>query len=166
MKKHPNATREEIMLITSLDRDFFEKVDARRFLEEMEQDLANEFPGFWKEVPKKVRYRWIRRAMAKADKYGYNGGGKNIRAKTQIIGLCARIGLDFDLNPKWKAITDFIKLPQGSRRSYGTIACRYLDFTVFNKDYDVLGRPINDWALREALNYLPKPKRPIPSLND
>ena len=41
----------EPMLITDLDEKFFDKVDARRFLEEMEQDLEKEFPGFWREVP-------------------------------------------------------------------------------------------------------------------
>jgi len=164
-KTHPKGEKKP-MLITSLDKDFFDKVDARRFLEEMEQDLEKEFPRFWRDVPKKVRYRWIRRAMSKADKYGYNGGGKNIRAKSEIIELCARIGLDFDINPKWKAITHFISLPQGPSQSYAWEACHYIDFTIFDKNHDDRGNRYTDWYFRDVLTYLPKPKRPIPKLND
>ena len=164
-KPHPKGEKEP-MLITSLDKDFFEKVNERRFLEEMEQDLANEFPGFWKDVPKKVRYRWIRRAMSKAKKYGYNGGGQNMRATTQIIELCARIGLDFDRDPKWEAITQFISKSDGPSLSYALMACDYIDFTVFNKNTNMDGYPINDWSLRTALSYLPEPKRPIPKLHE
>ena len=47
-------TREERgMLITDLDKDFHKKVEAKQFLIEMEENLEKEFPGFWKEIPRK-----------------------------------------------------------------------------------------------------------------
>lgn len=157
-------TREERgMLITDLDKDFHKKVEAKQFLIEMEENLEKEFPGFWKETPKQVRYRWIRRAMAKAKKLGY--GDRQITDNIQIIELCARIGLDFDLDPKWKAITQFVTLPKGPLRGYAGAACEYLDFTVFEKDY-IYGQRITDWSMRDTLNYLPQPQRPIPKLSD
>ncbi len=155
-KPHPKGEKKP-MLISSLDRDFFDKVDERRFLEEMEQDLEKEFPGFWRDVKKPVRYRWIRRAMNKAKKFGYDPKQNNM-----MVELCARIGLDFDLDPKWKYITEFIVI----KERYIGMACDYIDFTVFNKDKDYAGQAINNWSLRTALGYLPYPKRPIPKLND
>jgi len=156
MKKHPNATREEIMLITSLDRDFFEKVDERRFLEEMEQDLEKEFPGFWRDVPKKVRYRWIRRAMNKAKRFGYDPKKNN-----GMVELCARIGLDFDKDPKWKVITEFI----AKKEVHVKVACDYIDWTIFNKTHSVTGTKITDWLMRRAHPGLPYPKKTYPKLN-
>jgi hypothetical protein len=161
MKKHPNATREEIMLITSLDRDFFEKVDARRFLEEMEQDLAKEFPGFWKEVPKKVRYRWIRRAMSKAKRFGYKG-----KKPVPMMELCARIGLDFDKDPKWYYIVNFITQDPLNIGTHMGIACNYIDWTIFEKTHSFTGTRITDWSMRRAHPGLPRPKKPYPPLHD
>ncbi len=165
IKKHPDAKGDVRMKISSLDRDFFEKVDERRFLERMEKSLEEEFPGFWRDTPKKVRYRWIRRAMNKAKRLGYYIQG-NLHSTEEVIELCARIGLDFDKDPKWKEITAFIKQPKGPTLSYALMACDYIDFTIFNKNINMDGHPINDWSLREALQYLPYPKRPIPRLND
>lgn len=159
-KSHPKGEKKP-MLISSLDKDFFDKVSAKRFLVEMEESLEKEFPGFWREVAKPVRYRWIRRAMSKAKKLGYKSDKPN-----GIIELCARIGLDFDLDPKWNEITRFILLPKGYTLSYEMMAVEYIDFTVFNKDKNMVGDTINGWSLREALAHLPKPKRPIPRLND
>jgi len=160
-KPHRKGEKEP-MLISSIDKDFFDKVEERRFLEEMEESLEKEFPGFWRDVPKKVRYRWIRRAQHKAKKYGYKGQ----RDAFQWAELCARIGLDFDLNPKWKAITEFVSLPNGPLLAAPGMACDYIDFTVFKKDYSPDGDKYTDWYLKEALSYLPKPKRPVPKLND
>ena len=157
MKKNPNATRREIMLITSLDRDFFKKVEAKQFLVEMEESLEKEFPGFWRNTSKKVRYRWMRRAMNKAKIFGDKPKQNNL-----MIELCARIGLDFDLNPKWHYITKFIA--EDAKNNVGA-AIRYLDFTVFEKDNDRHGNKINDWSLRRAFPSLPIPKRPLPKLH-
>jgi len=152
------------MLVSDLDKDFFKKVKAKQFLIEMEEMLEKEFPGFWKGVKKAVRYRWIRRAMAKSKKLGYADG--EITDNIQVIELCARIGLDFDLDPKWDYITKFVTMPDGELLAYGNIAVRYIDFTVFNKNIDRYGRPINDWSLRVALRHLPQPKRTVPRLNN
>jgi len=124
----------------------------------MEQSLEKEFPGFWRDVPVKVRYRWIQRAMNKAKKFGYDPKQNN-----QMVELCARIGLDFDKDPKWKVITEFITK---SEDNIGT-ANDYLDFTVFESDYSLQnGDKLTDWYLREAFPELPYPKRPVPRLND
>jgi hypothetical protein len=156
-KPHPKGEKEP-MLITSLDKDFFDKVDARRFLEEMEQDLAKEFPGFWKEVPKKVRYRWIRRAMSKAKKF-------EVKSNTPgaMVELCARIGLDFDKDPKWDYITKFI-----AKDSNNNImeAINYIDWTIFEKTHALTGTRITDWLMRRAHPGLPRPKKPYPPLHD
>ena len=74
--------------------------------------------------------------------------------------------MDFDLDPKWKYITEFITHKDRGKRSFGSIAVKYIDFTVLDKDVSRHGHPINDWSLRTALRYLPKPKRPVPKLND
>ncbi len=155
-KPHPKGEKEP-MLITSLDKDFFDKVDERRFLEEMEQELEKEFPGFWKETPKKVRYRWIRRAMNKAKKFGYDPKQNNA-----IVDLCARIGLDFDKDRKWNHITKFI----AKKERYIRLACHYIDYTIFNKIFYKPGQPYTTWHFREAFPDLPKPKRPLPNLGD
>jgi hypothetical protein len=156
--------KEKGMLLRDLDKDLHKRVEAKQFLIKMEKSLEKEFPGFWRETPKKVRYRWIRRAMAKSKKLGYGEG--EISRNKQIIELCARIGLDFDLDPKWRAITQFIINTNRGHRSFASIACDYLDFTLFNKNTDRYGRPITDWSLRTALQYLPYPKRPVPKLSD
>ena len=149
--------KEKGMLVTDLDKDLHKKVEAKQFLIEMEKSLEKEFPGFWKDIPKPVRYRWIRRAMNKAEKFGYDPHLNNM-----IVELCARIGLDFDVNLKWKSITEFIKI----KERYIGDAIAYLDFTLFNKNEDWVGNLINDWSLRDALHYLPYPKRPLPRLHD
>ena len=156
-KPHPKGEKRP-MLETDLEDAFFERVRAKQFLVEMEESLEKEFPGFWKNTSKKVRYRWMRRAMSKAKKFGYREKQNN-----QMIELCARIGLDFDLNPKWNMITKFIIEKEDN---IGT-ANDYLDFTVFESDYSLqTGDKLTDWYLKEAFPGLPYPKRPIPKLND
>jgi len=155
-KPHPKGEKEPL-LITSLDKDFFDKRKERRFLEEMEKDLEKEFPGFWRDVPKKVRYRWIRRAMSKAKKFGYDP-----KQNQPMIELCARIGLDFDLDPKWKTITNFV----GKEEVNIATANDYIDWTVFEKTYARTGTRITDWLMRDASRGLPAPKKPYPKLND
>ena len=141
----------------------FEEMEHTRFIEKQAENLEKEFPGFWRDVPKPVRIRWVRRAVTKAHKYGYNKGKNN---EIQVIELCARIGLDFDLNPKWEAIAKFISLPDGPLLGYAGEAAMYIDFTVFEKDFSPSGNKFTDWYLRTSLQYLPYPKRKVPRLND
>ena len=157
IKKHPKATRREEMLISSLDKDFFEKVERRKFMDEMEQELAKEFPGFWRGVPKKVRYRWIRRAMNKAKRFGYDP-----KQNQPMVELCARIGLDFDKDPKWEYITKFI-----AKKEVNLVRANdYIDWTIFGKTHDRTGTRITDWSMRGAHPGLPYPKKPYPRLNE
>jgi len=159
-KAHLKGEKEP-MLISDLDKKFFDKVKEKRFLEEMESDLEKEFPGFWRDTPKTVRYRWIQHAMYKAKKLGYNSKKPN-----GIIELCARIGLNFDKNPKYREIKEFITLPHAISRGYVFSVCHYIDYTVFNKTHDKFGTKYTDWYFREISGYLPKPKRPLPSLGE
>lgn len=148
--------------VTEKDEAFFESVRRKNFIKEMESNLEKEFPGFWKDTPKKVRHRWIRLAMTKADKYGYN---KSLRESNQLVELCARIGLNFDRDPKYKQIVDFISQPDSSYGAYAGKAVDYIDFTIFEKDYTKDKLRFTDWLLRDALTYLPYPNRPVPRLN-
>ncbi len=93
----------------------------------------------------------------KANKFGYDPEQNNM-----MVELCARIGLDFDLDPKWKYITEFIAI----KERYIGLVSKYIDFTIFEKDYSRTGSSITDWSLREALSYLRYPKRPVPKLHD
>ena len=149
-------------VISSKDKAFFDEVELKQFLKEMEESLGKEFPGFWRDVPVPVRHRWIRRAIAKAHKYAYEGERTDSIA---IIELCARIGLDFDLDSKWEAVTKFITLPKGPTRNYASEAIDYIDFTVFEKDRDYTDSyRLTTWSLQTAFKYLPYPKRKVPSL--
>ena len=152
------------MLVSDLDKDFFKKVKAKQFLIEMEERVEKEFPGFWKDVKKAVRYRWIRRAMAKSKKLGYADG--EITDNIQVIRLCARIGLDFDLDPKWDYITKFVTHKDRGYLPFAGEACNYIDYTIFKKDKDRVGNRYTDWYFRDILHYLPQPKRKLPRLND
>ena len=150
-------------VISSKDNTWMREVERKRFLKEMEQSLEKEFPDFWRDIPIPVRHRWIRRAMSKGEKYGYKYHGFD--GKIAMIELCARLGLDFDLNPKWEAVTKFIALPKGAIRNYASEAIDYIDFTVFEKDRDYTNSyNFTTWSLQTALRYLPYPKRPVPSL--
>jgi len=159
MKIHPNATRKEIMLLSSLDRDFFEKVDAKRFLVSVETRLEKEFPGFWRDVAKPVRYRWIRRAMNKAKKFGYKSSKPG-----PMMELCARIGLDFDKDPKWDDIVKFIISDPRNIGTHMGKACNYIDWTILNKTHAYTGTKITDWSMRRVNGWLPSPKIPYPKL--
>ena len=148
-------------VISSKDKAFFDEVELKNYLKDREKSLEKEFPGFWRDVPKPVRYRWLRRAITKAQKYKYVG---EMTYSISMIELCARIGLDFDLNPKWKALTTFISLPDGPLLSYDSMALDYIDFTVFDKNTDIEDNKITSWSLQTALRYLPYPNRKVPSL--
>lgn len=81
----------------------------------------------------------------------------------QWIELCGRIGLNFDRDPKWKYILDFVKINKDGASAGMAVA--YIDFTVYGKDVSY-GDPITDWLLGPALTRLPYPNRPVPRLND
>ncbi|WP_457593081.1 hypothetical protein [Hydrogenimonas sp.] len=149
--------KEQGMKLSQISEEFYDRVEERKFLEEMEQDLEKEFPGFWRGVPKKVRYRWIRRAMNKAKVFGYDPKKNNA-----IVELCARIGLDFNKDPKWEYITRFIR----KKERYIRLSIHYIDYTIFNKAYYAPGQLYTDWHFREAFPDLPKPKRPLPKLHE
>jgi hypothetical protein len=149
--------KDESMKAAELSEAFFDKVEEKKFLKEMEAQLEKEFPGFWKDTPKQVRYRWIQRAMNKAKVFGYKAKNNN-----GIVELCARIGLNFDKDPKWEAITKFI----AAKDVHILYACDYIDYTVFEKDKGYSGVPITDWSMRRASGWLPEPKTPYPRLND
>ncbi len=148
---------EQDVKTAALSEEFYDRVEAKRFLVKMEKRLEKEFPGFWRDVPKKVRYRWIQRAMNKAKKFGYDP-----KLNNGIVELCARIGLDFDKDPKWKYIVTFIS----EKEVNVLIACDYIDWTIFNKTKGYSGVPITDWSMRRAIGRLPAPKKPYPRLND
>jgi hypothetical protein len=150
--------KEQSMQLSQLSEAFYDRVEAKKFLSEMEESLEKEFPGFWRGVPIKVRYRWIQRAMNKAKRFG-------VESKTPgaMVELCARIGLDFDKDPKWQVITEFVlKDPNNNIME----AINYLDWTVFEKTHALTGTKITDWLMRRAIGGLPKPKKPYPKLND
>ena len=149
--------KEQSMRLSQLSEGFYDRVEAKKFLKEMEQDLEKEFPGFWRDTPKKVRYRWIQRAMNKAKRFGYDPKQNN-----QMVELCARIGLDFDKDPKWDYITEFIALKEDNIGG----AIDYIDWTVFGKTHARTGTKITDWLMRDTFGYLPAPKKPYPSIND
>jgi len=156
--------KEQSVKLAAISEAFYDRVEAKQFLVKMEQALEKEFPGFWRDVPKKVRYRWIRRAMSKAKKFGYADG--EITDNIQVIRLCARIGLDFDLDPKWDYITKFVTHKDRGYLPFAGEACNYIDYTIFKKDKDRVGNRYTDWYFRDILHYLPQPKRKLPRLND
>ena len=152
---------EQDVKTAALSEEFYDRVEAKRFLVKMEKRLEKEFPGFWRDVPKKVRYRWIQRAMNKAKKFGYKS-----KRPSPMVELCARIGLDFDKDPKWEAIVKFITSDPRNIGSNMGAACDYIDWTIFGKTESTFGYKITDWAMRDTFGYLPYPKKPYPRLND
>jgi len=95
--------------------------------------------------------------MNKAKRFGYDP-----KQNQPMVELCARIGLDFDKDPKWDYIVKFIE----KKRVNVVLASRYIDYTVFNKSIDRTGDRITDWSMRGAHPGLPYPKKPYPKLND
>ncbi len=126
------------VLESKADQIFLNKVRAKHFLIELEESLQKEFPGFWNNVPKKVRYRWIYHAMNKAKFF-------KDRPKLNsylMVELFARIGLDCDKDPKWEEITKFIA-----------------SFSK-TKDYkEMYGLKFTYWLLGNCCPYVGHPKR-------
>ena len=82
-----------------------------------------------------------------------------------MVELCARIGLDFDKDPKWDAIVKFITSDPKNIGTHIGVACDYIDWTIFGKRKGYGGTPITDWSMRRAIGKLPYPKKPYPKLN-
>jgi hypothetical protein len=150
--------KDESMKAAELSEAFFDKVEEKKFLKEMEAQLEKEFPGFWKDTPKQVRYRWIQRAMNKAKVFGHTS-----KQPGSMVELCARIGLDFDKDPKWEAITEYV---HKDPKNHISRAINYIDWTVFEKTHARTGTRITDWLMRGVHPALPYPKKPYPRLND
>lgn len=187
------ATMESYVL-TKEDFEWMNQVSIKKFYIEKELELEKRYPGFWGDTPRAARHRWMRMAAAKSRKYGYgyrfdtkydeNG---EILSKRQLmnpdgtpffidhddgdahqfIELCARIGLNFDGDPKWKYIVDFIRLPESAERGHAGAVVPYIDFTVFGKNADDQGTVYTDWSLKDSLGTgrLPPPNRPVPKLH-
>lgn len=151
--------KDEDMKTAAISEAFYDRVKAKQFLVEMEEDLEKEFPGFWRDVAKPVRYRWIRRAMNKAKTFG--GDPKQNNA---IVELCARIGLDFDKDPKWDYIVKFITSDPKNIETHMGKACNYIDWTILNRTHAYTGTKITDWSMRRVNGWLPSPKNPYPKL--
>ena len=185
----------EHYVLTKADYKWMDKVVIKQWYKEMEAKMEEQYPGFWGDTPRIVRHRWMRLCVAKAMKYGYglkkkrteisqnpyryideillDENGKpycvssTIRENQQWIELCGRIGLNFDREPKWKYIVDFIKHPDSVSMGHAGEAVTYIDFTVYHKDM-VAGAdyPITDWVMRTSLSHLPYPNRPVPRQDD
>lgn len=185
----------ENYVLTQEDFDWMRQVNIKKFYIDKELELEKRYPGFWGDTPRAARHRWMRMAAAKSRKYGYgivttydigkDGGivnekpvldkdGKptftdhNDGDAHQFIELCARIGLNFDSDPKWQYIVDFISKPESADRGHAGMAALYIDFTVFGKNVDYTGTVFTDWSLKDALGTgrLPKPNRPLPKLHE
>lgn len=159
--------------ITQEDDEIFDRILMKLMLNEMEVKMEKLYPGFWSDMSRPLRHRWMRLCIAKANRYGYGVKkispitGKivqNIRETQQFLHLCGRIGLYFDSDPKWDYITEFIKINKNEATA-GT-AVDYIDFTVYNKDRSWYGAKITTWLLGPALSYLPYPNRRVPSLSE
>ncbi|NOR56693.1 MAG: hypothetical protein GQ531_10880 [Sulfurovum sp.] len=151
--------QEEDMKTAAISEAFYDRVEAKKFLVDMAERLEKEFPGFWRDVAKPVRYRWIRRAMSKAKNFGYKSTKPG-----PMMELCARIGLDFDKDAKWQYIVKFITSdPKNIGTNMGK-ACHYIDWTILNKTHGYTGTKITDWSMRRTNGWLPYPKKPYPKL--
>ena len=192
MEDKERKAKMEHYVLTKEDYVWMDQVRISQWYKEMEATMEKQYPGFWGETPRPVRHRWMRLCVAKGMKYGYglrkkrteisenpyvyteeilldkNGkpftDSNGVRSLQQFIELCARIGLNFDRDPKWQYIVDFIKINKDGA-SAGT-ACDYIDFTVYNKDESAFGYTFTDWSLKDAIGRLPYPSRSIPRLND
>lgn len=185
----------ENYVLTQEDFDWMVQVNIKKFYIDKELELEKRYPGFWGDTPRTARHRWMRMAAAKSRKYGYgfrfeteyDRNGELISRKQlmnpegtpyvadhddgdahQFIELCARIGLNFDSDPKWKYIVDYISKPESADRGYAGAAALYIDFTVFGKNKSPTGTVFTDWSLKNALGTgrLPKPNRPLPKLHE
>jgi hypothetical protein len=192
MEDKERKEKMEHYVLTKADYEWMDKVTVKQWYKEMEETMEEQYPGFWGDTPRIVRHRWMRLCVAKGNMYGYglqhnvtfdqdgnilkdelvldkNGKPKVMegqREMQQWIELCGRIGLNFDRDPKWQYIVDFIKHPDSVSMGHAGEAVTYIDFTVFNKDTTPRGDRITDWMMRTSLSHLPYPNRTVPKLND
>ena len=184
----------ENYVLTKEDFEWMRQVNIKKFYIDKELELEKRYPGFWGDTPRAARHRWMRMAAAKSRKYGYgiiydikdDKDGNTISKKPildkdgnlqyvdhedgpahQFIELCARIGLHFDSDPKWKYIVDYIGQPNADSMGWAGAAALYIDFTVFGKNKSPTGTVFTDWSLKDALGTgrLPPPNRPVPKLH-
>lgn len=162
VRKKWNQTYEENekapYLTNSADNTWMRKVELKRYLNEREEYLEKEFPGYWGDLPKPIRYRWIRHAIATADKFGLYDNNQITKTRF-MIELCARIGVDFDTDSKWAPVRRFIAHP--NRRGSGATALDYIDFVILEKDKNFEGNYFSEWSLTTFARYLSSPKRSI-----
>jgi hypothetical protein len=187
MEDKERKEKMEHYVLTEVDYVWMDKVTVKQWYKEMEVKMEEQYPGFWGDTPRTVKHRWMRLCVAKGNKYGYglkhkvtfdkdgliltnelvmDEKGNPIvvegeREMQQWIELCGRIGLNFDRDPKWQYIVDFIKLPESVSMAYAGEAVEYIDFTVYGKNVSISGNPMTDWWLKDSLAYLPYPDRPV-----
>ena len=155
-KKHPICENPPEIWLKRAEQDLVEKASKKRELIKIEKSIAKELPYFWGDTPKVVRYNWILKAMDVGEEFGY---GK----KGMMVGLCARIGINFYKDPKYKYITGFV----GIRTRNISYASDYIDFTIFDKRYDSAGNRYTRYLFGDSLRYLPRIKNTtLPRLND
>ena len=144
-------------LIYGKDKKLHRRVEEKQFLIEMEESLEKEFPNFWGDIDKTIRYRWLTIAMERARKIN-----QDPKLNNPMVELCARIGFNFYRYPKWSKILEYVK---ENRMNIGT-ASDYIDFTLFDKNESYSGNLITDWSMRGAFIILPYPKRDLVRLHD
>jgi hypothetical protein len=125
---------------TKKDYDFLHQLSTRDAIIEYEKDIAKLLPGYWGDTPKPIRYRWLRMAIVKAKKYANDDNGPY---PWVMIRLCVRIGLRFDMDPKWEPIREYIQ--SGSHSDYGENISEiidYIDYSIFDRKTSEFGDQI------------------------
>jgi len=152
--KYRKLLQKEVkMNLDDLSNDFFKRVAKNAEYLEIYNDLQRQFPDIWKDIKRGVALRWIRRVEYKADVFNDTGN------TYQWADLCARIGINFDKDPQYEAITKFLQDPYASKGDYIGTVIEYLEWTLFEQDKS---RSTNIWITgwsMGAIGSLPKPKR-------
>lgn len=144
---------------TKKDYDFLHQLSTRDKIIEYEQHIEKSLPGYWGKTPKSIRYRWLRMAIVKAKKYN-NGYGPS---PEQMIHLCTRIGLRFDLDPKWDPITAFISPTRGDSNNMD-VAADYIDYAIFDREAPEYGGDDFPSGLPSDLLNISNPKQELATM--